>query len=117
MSEAFIVKYAQAIRNIQEKQISEYETLILNELAKLFPTLQDDGADWLCDILMGSSDQEVVDTLDRIREIEDTRTKLETNNTPTVESLTLTIKRMSDYIQQMEERLSQLETQYEEPTN
>lgn len=117
MAEAFIVKYVQAIRNIQEKQISEYEKLILNELTKLIPTLPDDGTDWLCDLLMCDNDQEVVETLDRIREIEEKRISLESQARPTNEELEKRVQRMADYIEQLEQRLNQLETQYEEPTN
>lgn len=119
MTESFIIKYAQAIRNIQEKQISEYETLILDELAKLVPTLPDRGEDWLCDIMSSGSDEEVLETLDRIRDIEYRRLSSLKNEDPDeqIRAFENRIQHMADYIKQLEERLDQLEGQYEEPTN
>ena len=118
MTEAFIMKYARAIRHIQEEQISEYEELILKELAKLVPTLPDEGQDWLCDILSCGDDEEVIETLDRIRDIEERRLASENNNSDDqIRAFENRIQRMSDYIRQLEDRIDQLENRYEEPTN
>ena len=79
MEEVFIIKYAGAIRNIQRNQISQYEDLIEKELARFIPSLVDkneDGlTDWTCDIVNCETDEEVLATLDRIRDIEAEKTK------------------------------------------
>ena len=79
LEEVFIIKYAAAIRNIQKTQVRQYESLIEKELARFIPSLVDktnDGlTDWMCDIVSCDSDEEVLDTLDRIQAIEQENTK------------------------------------------
>lgn len=73
-NEIIIAKYARQIRNIQKTQLEPYEKLIQEELGRLFPALlkmEEDGVvDWSCDIINCSSDDEVFDTIDRIRTIQ-----------------------------------------------
>jgi hypothetical protein len=79
MEEVFIIKYAATIRHIQQTQIRQYESMIESELARFIPSLinkSDDGlTDWMCDIVNCETDEEVLETLDRIREIENEKTK------------------------------------------
>ena len=73
-NELTIAVYARGIRNIQKMQLEPYEKLIQEELGRLFPSLLDeeeDGVvDWACDIMNCSSDDEVFETLERIRQIQ-----------------------------------------------
>jgi len=79
LEEVFIIKYAAAIRNIQKTQVQQYQLLIEKELARFIPSLTDkteDGlTDWMCDIVNCETDEEVLDTLDRIQAIEQENTK------------------------------------------
>ncbi len=79
LEEVFIIKYAAAIRNIQNTQVQQYQLLIEKELARFIPSLADkteDGlTDWMCDIVNCETDEEVLDTLDRIQAIEQENTK------------------------------------------
>jgi hypothetical protein len=79
LEEVFIIKYAAAIRNIQKTQVQQYQLLIEKELARFIPSLNDkteDGlTDWMCDIVNCETDEEVLDTLDRIQAIEQENTK------------------------------------------
>lgn len=83
LSEIIIAKHARSIRNIQQKQIEPHEKIIEQELLRLFPFLlkrekgKDDATDWTCDIVSCSSDDEVISTIERIREIQ---TEKEINN-------------------------------------
>lgn len=74
LNEIIIVKYARAIRDIQKTQIEPYERMIQEELGRMFPPLlknEEDGVfDWSCDIMNCSSDDEVCDTIERIRQIQ-----------------------------------------------
>lgn len=124
-NELTIAVYARGIRNIQKTQLEPYETLIQEELGRLFPSLlknNEDGViDWSYDIMNCSSDDEVFETLERIRQIQREKQKVENERESeplnTVEQLKSQMSRMQDYITQLESRLSYLETQYEEPTN
>ena len=73
-NELTIAVYARGIRNIQKTQLEPYETLIQEELGRLFPSLlknNEDGViDWSYDIMNCSSDDEVFETLERIRQIQ-----------------------------------------------
>ena len=73
-NELAIATYARGIRNIQKTQLEPYEKLIQEELGRLFPSLLDeekDGeVDWSCDIMNCSSDSEVFETIERIRQIQ-----------------------------------------------
>jgi len=77
-NELTIAVYARGIRNIQ-KQLEPYERMIQEELGRLFPSLLDeekDGVvDWTCDIMNCSSDDEVFETLERIRQIQQEKQK------------------------------------------
>lgn len=78
-SEIIIAMYARTIRTIQKTQIEPYEQLINEELGRLVPSLlqkEEDGVfDWTCDIINCSSDDEVFDTIDRIRHIQQEKEK------------------------------------------
>lgn len=73
-NELTIAVYARGIRNIHKTQLEPYEKLIQEELGRLFPYLLDeeeDGVvDWTCDIMNCSSDDEVFETIERIRQIQ-----------------------------------------------
>ena len=73
-NELTIAVYARGIRNIHKTQLEPYEKLIQEELGRLFPSLLDeeeDGVvDWTCDIMNCSSDDEVFETIERIRQIQ-----------------------------------------------
>ena len=77
-NELTIAVYARGIRNIQ-KQLEPYERMIQEELGRLYPSLLDeekDGVfDWTCDIMNCSSDDEVFETLERIRQIQQEKQK------------------------------------------
>lgn len=79
LEEVFIIKYAAAIRNIQKTQVQQYQLLIEKELARFIPSLtnktEDGLTDWMCDIVNCETDEEVLDTLDRIQAIEQENTK------------------------------------------
>jgi len=73
-NELTIAVYARGIGNIQ-KQLEPYERMIQQEeLGRLFPSLLDeekDGiVDWSFDIMNCSSDSEVFETIERIRQIQ-----------------------------------------------
>jgi succinate dehydrogenase/fumarate reductase-like Fe-S protein len=74
LEEMAIVKYARAIRNIQKNQVELYEKMIHEELGKSIPSLknkEENGIiDWTCDIMNCESDNDVVDTIQRIKKIE-----------------------------------------------
>lgn len=78
-NELAIAVYARGIRNIQKTQLERYEKLIQEELGKLFPALLDEEEngvfDWSCDIMNCSSDDEVFETLERIRQIQNEKQK------------------------------------------
>ena len=72
ISESIIVTYAKALRRIQTEQIDPYIELIEKELIKLYPELkdrEDNALNWAYDILNADSTSEVIETLDRIKEI------------------------------------------------
>lgn len=79
LNEVIIVKYARVIRDINKTQIEHYERLIQEELGRLFPSLQgkeENGTvDWSCDIMNCDSDEEVIETISRIRQIEQVKAK------------------------------------------
>ena len=72
ISESIIVTYAKALRRIQTEQIDPYIELIEKELIKLYPKLkdsEDNALNWAYDILNAKSTSEVIETLDRIKQI------------------------------------------------
>ena len=72
ISESIIVTYAKALRRIQTEQIDPYIELIEKELIKLYPELkncEDNALNWAYDILNAKSTSEVIETLDRIKQI------------------------------------------------
>ena len=72
ISESIIVTYAKALRRIQTEQVDPYIELIEKELIKLYPELkdrEDNALNWAYDILNADSTSEVIETLDRIKEI------------------------------------------------
>ena len=80
-NELTIAVYARGIRNIQKTQLEPYEKMIQEELGRLFPSLlnkdEDDVVDWACDIMNCSSDDEVFETLERIRQIQREKQKID----------------------------------------
>jgi hypothetical protein len=150
LSETLIIKYAKKIREIQSTQINEYERMIRKELSILIPSLVNKNTngifDWTCDIINCENDEDVFETLGRIKEIEKVKNnwtckycnkstvdvdceylfgtdhiectlKHEQSNITESVKLTNQLSRMQDYITQLESRLAHLEHQYEEPTN
>ena len=74
ISESIIVTYAKALRRIQTEQVDPYIELIEKELIKLYPELkdrEDNALNWAYDILNADSTSEVIETLDRIKQILD----------------------------------------------
>jgi len=72
ISENIIVTYAKALRRIQTEQVDPYIELIEKELIKLYPELkdrEDNALNWAYDIINADSTVEVVETLDRIKQI------------------------------------------------
>ena len=72
ISESIIVTYAKALRRIQTEQVDPYIELIEKELIKLYPELkdrEDNALNWAYDILNADSTSEVIETLDRIKQI------------------------------------------------
>jgi hypothetical protein len=72
ISESIIVTYAKALRRIQTEQVDPYIELIEKELIKLYPELkdrEDNALNWAYDILNADSTTEVIETLDRIKQI------------------------------------------------
>ena len=72
VSKNIILTYARKIRNVQKEQIDPYIGLIENELITLFPELkdrEDNALNWAYDILNADSTSEVIETLDRIKQI------------------------------------------------
>ena len=72
ISESIIVTYVKALRRIQTEQIDPYIELIEKELIKLYPELkncEDNALNWAYDILNAKSTSEVIETLDRIKQI------------------------------------------------
>lgn len=80
-NELTIAVYARGIRNIQKTQLEPYEKMIQEELGRLFPSLlnkdEDGVVDWACDIMNCSSDDEVFETLERIRQIQREKQKID----------------------------------------
>jgi hypothetical protein len=78
-NELSIAVYARGIRNIQKTQLEPYEKLIQEELGRLFPSLlkndENGVVDWSYDIMNCSSDNEVFETLERIRQIQQEQQK------------------------------------------
>ena len=67
-----ITMYAKKIRDVQSEQIDPFIELIETELRQLYPELIDkeDGVEnWAYDILNADSTSEVIETLDRIKQI------------------------------------------------
>ena len=74
VSKNIILTYARKIRNVQKEQIDPYIGLIEKELIKLYPELkdrEDNALNWAYDILNADSTSEVIETLDRIKQILD----------------------------------------------
>ena len=74
ISESIIVTYAKALRRIQTEQVDPYIELIEKELIKVYPELkdrEDNALNWAYDILNADSTSEVIETLDRIKQILD----------------------------------------------
>ena len=72
ISESIIVTYAKALRRIQTEQVDPYIELIEKELIKLYPELkdrEDNALNWAYDIINADSTTEVIETLDRIKQI------------------------------------------------
>lgn len=72
ISESIIVTYAKALRRIQTEQVDPYIELIEKELIKLYPELkdrEDNALNWAYDIFNADSTSEVIETLDRIKQI------------------------------------------------
>ena len=72
ISESIIVTYAKALRRIQTEKVDPYIELIEKELIKLYPELkdrEDNALNWAYDIINADSTAEVVETLDRIKQI------------------------------------------------
>jgi Mg2+ and Co2+ transporter CorA len=72
ISESIIVTYAKALRRIQTEQVDPYIELIEKELIKLYPELkdrEDNALNWAYDIINADSTAEVIETLDRIKQI------------------------------------------------
>ena len=72
ISESIIVTYAKALRRIQTEQVDPYIELIEKELIKLYPELkdrEDNALNWAYDIINADSTTEVVEILDRIKQI------------------------------------------------
>jgi Mg2+ and Co2+ transporter CorA len=72
ISENIIVAYAKALRRIQTEQVDPYIELIEKELIKLYPELkdrEDNALNWAYDIINTDSTVEVVEILDRIKQI------------------------------------------------
>lgn len=74
INEITIVKYANSIRSVTKTQIEPYEKLIQETLLRDIPSLagkeKDGVVDWACDIIGCETDQEVLETIRRIKEIE-----------------------------------------------
>ena len=74
ISKNIIITYAKALRAIQKDQIDPYINLIEKELIKVYPELEDredNALNWAYDILNADSTSEVIETLDRIKQILD----------------------------------------------
>ena len=72
ISESIIVTYAKALRRIQTEQVDPYIELIEKELIKVYPELkdrEDNALNWAYDIINADSTSEVIETLDRIKQI------------------------------------------------
>jgi hypothetical protein len=72
ISRQIVLTYARAVREIQTKQIDPYLDLIAKEILNIFPDLEgeEDGAEnWACDVANASSNEEVVQTLNRLGDI------------------------------------------------
>jgi predicted Zn-ribbon and HTH transcriptional regulator len=73
ISKNIILTYARAIRTINTEQIDPYMELIEKELLTLFPFLKDcddNALNWATDIINASSNEEVIETLERIKKIQ-----------------------------------------------
>jgi len=71
-SKNIVITYAQKIRNVQSEQIDPYIELIEQELIKIYPELkdrEDNALNWAYDIINETSNNDVVETLNRIDDI------------------------------------------------
>ena len=69
VSKNIIITYAQKIRNVQSEQIDPYIELIEHELIKIYPELkdrEDNALNWAYDIINETSNNDVVETLNRL---------------------------------------------------
>ena len=69
VSKNIILTYAQKIRNVQSEQIDPYIELIEQELIKIYPELkdrEDNALNWAYDIINETSNNDVVETLNRL---------------------------------------------------
>ena len=69
VSKNIIITYAQKIRNVQSEQIDPYIELIEQELIKIYPELkdrEDNALNWAYDIINETSNNDVVETLNRL---------------------------------------------------
>ncbi len=69
VSKNIIITYAQKIRSVQSEQIDPYIELIEQELIKIYPELkdrEDNALNWAYDIINETSNNDVVETLNRL---------------------------------------------------
>ena len=72
-----IAMFAKKIRDIQNTQIEPYFQEIVSVLNKMYPNLaneDDDTENWASDIISSDSDEEVFETLNRLKSIQDKKT-------------------------------------------
>ena len=107
-----ILMYAEVSRKVSKVQ-DTYVEYIAEELNKLYPDLivpkdpwRDSPTDWACDIVSCDSNQEVIETLNRIENILLKREHEEEISKE--ERLTIKIKELENYIALLENRIKEL---------
>ncbi len=107
-----ILMYAEVSRKLSDVQ-NTYIEYIAEELNKLYPNLMvptdsysDSSTDWACDITNCGSNQEVIETLNRIENILLEREHEEEISNE--ERLNIKIKELENYIDTLERRIKDL---------
>lgn len=113
--------YAEVFRTLNKTQDSYIEA-ITDELVKMYPQLIRENTDnsdlssakdWAYDIINGSNNQEVIETLDRVANYV-SEIKEETTDIDELTRLRIKVQTLQDYIKTLE---SNYDGSDEEPTN
>ena len=113
--------YAEVFRTLSKTQDSYIES-ITDELVKMYPQLireNTDGSDlssakdWAYDIINGSNNQEIIETLDRVANYV-SEIKEETTDLDELTRLRIKVRTLQDYIKTLESDYQGFE---DEPTN